>query len=206
MFLNLNPIKQKCVWLIWNLDLLILILLCSAIATSCMVMDINNISNISKENREKIVDFICRNARDLFKKIGIRKESSLKNEIKKVISSINNKRYDEFIYEEEDTAEILASYKESSSADLMVKINEISDMAVVTMTSDRTRNTRLVSLLKAYYMAVFMENETLKCESCGTETFITKAGEPYVEFHHLIPFNIAYGPDHYLNLLDTNIC
>jgi 5-methylcytosine-specific restriction endonuclease McrA len=34
----------------------------------------------------------------------------------------------------------------------------------------------------------------------GEETFITDAGEPYVEFHHLIPFNIAYGPDHYLNL------
>jgi hypothetical protein len=49
-------------------------------------------------------------------------------------------------------------------------------------------------------MKCYSENGILKCECCGNETFITESGEPYVEFHHLIPFNIAYGPDHYLNL------
>ena len=57
-----------------------------------------------------------------------------------------------------------------------------------------------MNLLKSYYMRACAENGTLRCECCGEEAFITAAGEPYVEFHHLIPFGIAYGPDHYLNL------
>ena len=65
---------------------------------------------------------------------------------------------------------------------------------------DRQRSAQLVNLLKSYYMRACAENGTLRCECCGEEAFITAAGEPYVEFHHLIPFGIAYGPDHYLNL------
>ena len=83
---------------------------------------------------------------------------------------------------------------------MFVKIQRVSGNASVVPSDRRERNTSLVSMMKSYYMNVFSENNMLKCECCGEETFITNAGEPYVEFHHLIPFNIAYGPDHYLNL------
>ena len=40
----------------------------------------------------------------------------------------------------------------------------------------------------------------LNCECCGQQTFITYNDETYLEYHHLIPFNVYDGPDHYLNI------
>ena len=96
--------------------------------------------------------------------------------------------------------QIIANYKTQNAADLFTKIEKISASATVVSAENRERNATLVSMLKSYYLKCYSENNMLKCECCGEETFITAAGEPYVEFHHLIPFNIAYGPDHYLNL------
>ena len=137
----------------------------------------------------------------LLRYLGYRSDSAKRQIIRKVLNALNSDDYSVFM--ENETAEhkqVLATYRNSDAEDLRMRIEGISNRANTEMEEGRIRNTNLISLLKAYYMAVYLENSTLRCECCGEETFITDAGEPYVEFHHLIPFNIANGPDHFLNL------
>jgi 5-methylcytosine-specific restriction endonuclease McrA len=171
-----------------------------AVSMACVFYGIKEIGRIGKDETACIVEYIKNNLKKLFKEVGIKTDSQIRNEVTNVVLAMKTHDYKRYIEVESDNTEVLAQYREESVSDLMSKIGEISNMAVADRISERTRNKRLISLLKSYYMAVYMQNNTLKCESCGNETFITKAGEPYVEFHHLIPFNIAYGPDHYLNL------
>lgn len=71
--------------------------------------------------------------------------------------------------------------------------------------SIRERDTRIIYTMRAYYQNEFSNSSGLiECDSCGNKTFISVTGKAYLEFHHIIPFSIASGPDHYLNL--TGIC
>lgn len=67
---------------------------------------------------------------------------------------------------------------------------------------DRKRNTRLIQYMKAYFVNNFSDNESklVKCDCCNQYTFMSMRNSPYVEFHHLIPFSEALGPDHFLNI------
>ena len=192
--------RTKLHWDLYNIYPDRFILDSVAIAMACISLKIEDVNSATKESITSVIEYIKTNLKTLYKEIGIKTDAQIRNEITMALASMKAHDYKKYVEVETDNTEVLGQYKEESAADLMVKINEISEMAVVSMTTERSRNTRLIGLLKSYYMALFMQNNTLKCESCGNETFITKAGEPYVEFHHLIPFNIAYGPDHYLNL------
>ena len=69
-------------------------------------------------------------------------------------------------------------------------------------TLERKRDGRIIGLLNSLYLANYSDEEHyVKCECCGTKTFIKQNDEPYLEYHHLIPFSIADGPDHYENIV-----
>lgn len=140
--------------------------------------------------------------KNILKSLEIKSKAKLEKELKKYKDVIENGK--EFIeeewYEETDISEITKESKE----DLLKKIKEVSALSdsVIGYEIERKRNMTLISLLKSYYIQVYsLENKLLKCECCGKTTFITKKDEPYLEYHHLIPFGSEnQGPDHYLNI------
>lgn len=193
--------RIKIYWDLYNIHPDNFIMMCSAIVISAISLGINDIENMSREDTDAVSLYIFENFNKIFKTLGMRTSAAVKREVQKAVFAIKNGDYSNYIrVDKEHEEQILAKYKAESKGDLLTKIKQISVKAVVTPAENRSRNSTLVSLLKSYYMSCYAENSMLKCECCGEETFITNAGEPYVEFHHLIPFNIAYGPDHYLNL------
>lgn len=140
--------------------------------------------------------------KNILKSLEIKSKTKLEKELKIYKDVIeNNKEFvEEDWYEEMDTSEITKESKE----DLLRKIKEISIISDsgIGYEIERKRNMTLISLLKSYYIQIYsLENKLLKCECCGKTTFITKKDEPYLEYHHLIPFgNENKGPDHYLNI------
>lgn len=193
--------RVKIHWDLYNIHPDNFIMFSTAITISAISLGIEDIDNMSRENIEAISTYLYTNFRNLFRTLGVRTISAIKREIQKAIFALKNSDYTAYLGVNEGYDEqIIARYRTENAADLMERIRQISGAATVTPSENRERNTTLVSLLKSYYMRCYAENSMLKCECCGEETFITNTGEPYVEFHHLIPFNIAYGPDHYLNL------
>lgn len=191
-----NP-KTKIRWDLYNIhqDKLISMSLVFLISSSALNYDL--LSLRSKKFND-VVSFSLVNFKDMLKSFGIKSIGKAKAMLQDVIFALNNNNYSKFIDEVEEK-ELITTYKKESAEDLLNKIKKVSS-EYFEDSGSRQRNTNLISLLKSYYMARFMENGVLKCECCGEETFVTEAGDPYVEFHHLIPFNIALGPDHYLNL------
>lgn len=192
--------RIKIYWDLYNIHPDNFIMLCVAAAISALSLGIRRIEDLSKENIERVGFVVYDKYKNLFKSLGVRSLISIKKEVNKALTAIKNNDYAVFMNTEDKREQVLARYRTEESEDLFVKIQGISASASVVPSDRRERNTSLVSMMKSYYMNTFSENNMLKCECCGEETFITNAGEPYVEFHHLIPFNIAYGPDHYLNL------
>ncbi|MDE5715582.1 MAG: HNH endonuclease [Anaeroplasmataceae bacterium] len=155
----------------------------------------------AKKNDVKLIsDFAFNNFKNMLKTFGIKTLKKVISGLNKVMRCLNSNDYSEFIdISPETQKQNSLDYKKESISDLFTKIKNIS-VSYALSDAERQRNSSLICLLKTYYMARFMENDSLKCECCGKETFITENEEPYIEFHHLIPFNIALGPDHYLNL------
>lgn len=59
----------------------------------------------------------------------------------------------------------------------------------------------MINLIKALYNSIYSdEKKLIRCECCGETTFLTIKDEAYLEYHHLLPFNIVDGPDHYINI------
>ena len=197
--LQIDP-KVKIDWDLYNIHVDKFIYLGVLFAIAAQSLRIESIENITKENISSIITYFRNNFDATLKFLGLRGVGVLKKIIEKFIAAIRNNDFSAFISDESERTEILAGYRHDSLEDLFTKIQEISSEANVHYEEGRIRNTTLVSLMKSYYMQYFGDELVLKCECCGEETFITQAGEPYVEFHHLIPFNIAFGPDHYLNL------
>lgn len=193
--------RVKIYWDLYNINPDNFILLSSVLAIAAISLGIYDLENTSKENIDAVSDYMFKNFKNLFKSLGMRTYAAIKREVQKAIISLKNSDYTSYLNaDEEHDEQILARYRTENAAALFERIEQISSSATVIPAENRERNSTLVSLLKSYYMRRYTENNMLKCECCGEETFITNAGEPYVEFHHLIPFNIAYGPDHYLNL------
>lgn len=192
--------KVKIDWDLYNIHIDKFIYLGTLFAIAFQCLHLDSIESLTKENISDILVFYRDNFDATLKLLGIRGVGALKIIIEKFVSAIRNNDFSAFILDEPEKAEILAEYKHDSLKGLYKKIIDISQGAKVRFEEGRIRNSTLVSLMKSYYLQMFGENSVLKCECCGEDTFITQVGEPYVEFHHLIPFNIAFGPDHYLNL------
>lgn len=191
----------KIFWDLYNIHPDTFIMVAVALTYAAVTLGVEGIENVNRESLDAVIDYLYGKFRGLFRNLGIRTFAAIKREIQKVLLAIKNEDYSNYLTtDEEQDEQILARYRAIDTADLLQRIQQISRTAIVTPAENRERNGTLVSLLKSYYLSRFAENQMLKCECCGEETFITSAGEPYIEFHHLIPFNIAYGPDHYLNL------
>lgn len=104
--------------------------------------------------------------------------------------------------EKRETSEVeVKEYSADASAGTLVKIKEESNKETITVEGERKRNMTLIALIRTYNNAVNLSNGELLCECCHQPTFLTeKDHTSYVEYHHLIPFNICEGPDHYLNI------
>lgn len=197
---SINP-RVKINWDLYNIRIDKFILLGVAIAETAFHLGLDLFSGSTREIVDQLLTSLNERYNNLLRTIGYRGDGAKRTQIRKTIVAIRNNDYAEFVCENvENRTQIIAEYREVGANDLRARIEEISGRSSNLEDGERIRNTNLISLLKSYYMARFMENDLLKCECCGQETFITNAGEPYVEFHHLIPFNIANGPDHYLNL------
>lgn len=193
--------RVKIYWDLYNIHPDTFIMLCTAVAFAAVSLGVGDIENMSRENIDAVSNYLFDNFKNLFKALGMRTLSAIKREVQKAALSLKNGDYAAYLGAEETHDEqILARYRTENAADLLARIKQLSSAAAVIPAENRERNTALVSLLKSYYMRAYAQDGMLRCECCGDETFITRAGEPYVEFHHLIPFSIAYGPDHYLNL------
>ncbi len=192
--------RTKIDWDLYNIHLDKFILIGTIITVASSICEINDIANITEENVNMLVEFCGNHFSQLLRKINLRTQTAIKRDFSKFINAINDEDYGYFMQEEQDRTEVVAQYRMVNAEDLLQRIKEVSAQADVDTFEGRTRNTNLINLLKSYYIQCFLENRTLKCECCQEETFITEAGQPYVEYHHLIPFNKAYGPDHYLNL------
>lgn len=135
---------------------------------------------------------------ELLKSLGLKTRTKRRDYITKLQQVIINEDYTILGDKEKYETQVdIAKYRENSSLDLMEKIQQVS----LKREEEEGRNTNLIGMIKSYYINTYLEDETLRCECCGEAAFKTKANEPYLEFHHLIPFKIANGPDHYLNLV-----
>ena len=132
----------------------------------------------------------------------INQEKIIIKEIKFVFEMINNENLQEITYVEDYSLESVYTNKYSSlnTEDLRRKINEVS-IQNVKPSLERKRDMRIISLMKSLYLIEKSdENHLISCECCGEKTFLKNNGEPYIEYHHLIPFQIADGPDHFENI------
>ena len=193
--------RVKIFWDLYNIHPDSFIMLSTAVTFAAISLNINDIENLTRDEIDEVSNFLFERFKGLLKSIGMRTLASIKREVQKAVSSLKNNDYTNYLNIDENREEqIIARYRAENATDLFTRIEQISAATTVVYAENRERNSTLVSLLKSYYLRCYAENSMLKCECCGEETFVTNAGEPYVEFHHLIPFNIAYGPDHYLNL------
>lgn len=191
----------KIYWDLYNIHPDTFIMLSVAFAYAAVSLGITDVEALSGEDMEAVSRCLYENFGALFRRLGMRTVTAIRKELQKAVLAIRNEDYSNYLAADEvHDRQVLAAYRTESAADLFRKIQQTSRAATAASSDDRKRNTTLVSLLKSYYLHCYAENGMLRCECCGGETFLTDAGEPYIEFHHLIPFGIAYGPDHYLNL------
>lgn len=193
--------RSKIHWDLYNIHPDKFIMLGTVVAIAAISLHYTEIENAGRDAINNLCQFVSDKFSSLLRKLSIRSLSAIKREINKLVTALKSEDYSGYLEVDEDHEnQVLATYRTENAADLRTRIEQISLEACVDQDVERERNMNLVRLLKSYYMACYANNNVLTCECCGEETFITEAGEPYVEFHHLIPFNIAYGPDHYLNL------
>ena len=191
----------KIKWDLYNIHADRFILLSAAALVSAVSLGFGGVWELSRERLEAIAAHASAAFGGLFRSLGIRSAAAMRRELQKALAALGARDYSAYLAVEDAHGQpALARYRTESAAGLLERIEQLSAAATVSPAEDRQRSAQLVNLLKSYYMRACAENGTLRCECCGEEAFITAAGEPYVEFHHLIPFGIAYGPDHYLNL------
>lgn len=196
----INP-RVKIHWDLYNIHPDKLIMISTVLALEINQCNVYNLNDLTSEQINNITATAFNVYRSLLSDIGITSLAKFRKNINTAIRAFKNDDYSAFIPSaNEEREEVIAEYREVATEDVRTRIRNISASAVVTPAEDRVRNMSLVSLLKSYYIQRFAHDGVLTCECCGQETFITERGEPYLEFHHLIPFGIAYGPDHYLNL------
>lgn len=151
-------------------------------------------------NFEDFLETSFKRFQTLIRDLGIKNKKHWIKEFKIFFDAYKNKNIEKLIENEllEYNSRInILAYREKSSSDLYKKLEKFNLYEI----PGKKRNLHLIGLLKTYYMNTYISKQlTLKCECCNSESFITASGEPYIEFHHLIPFS-KLGPDYYLNLI-----
>lgn len=198
--MSLNP-RVKIDWDLYNIHLDKFIFLGVILTIGMIHQGFAEIDDLTANDITILSNYCHANYSSVLRSLGLRSSFALKNEFSKIVNCIKENNYEVYMEIENYIGERdISRYRATSTEDLLTRIQTISDGANVSIVEGRERNTTLIDLLKSYYVQRYLGNNTLKCECCGEETFISENGYPYVEFHHLIPFSIAYGPDHYINL------
>lgn len=165
-----------------------------------ILLGVINVLGEVMQIQENVHEFAVDRFPSLLSALGIKTLAASARAFTELANALERKDCTAYIFPEESVhVEVTAKYLAMATADIFTKIERESVAASAEFSAARRRNGNLVSLMKSYYIQRFLTKGLLRCECCGKTTFITGAGEPYVEFHHLIPFG-GDGPDHYLNL------
>lgn len=190
--------KTKINWDLYNihLDKIIIIAL---ILTDYSIKNNINFEEINIKNEE--IKHIQNTYSRLLNSCSISKIKDLSSAIKMIYTAISNNDLEK-VRLEDDTHEYsyINEYTQLNVDDLKQKIEKISNENVQ-ITEERVRSIKLINLIKALYNSNYSdERKLIRCECCGKTTFLTIKDEAYLEYHHLLPFNIVDGPDHYINI------
>ena len=174
------------------------------IMLSLVLCDYILYKNIELEdiNYLELYDYCSANFNKALKSINLSKKRDIINNLKVVCDRIKNATLSDIEYEEDYNVDTIYvnQYSTLSTEDIRRKLIEVSSENILP-TLERKRDSRVIDLLKALYLAEDSdENNLIACECCGQKTFVKQNDEPYLEYHHLIPFSIADGPDHYENI------
>ena len=128
--------------------------------------------------------------------------TALKKDLGLLYKAINTSNYALLIPAENgvDNDYRQTRYYRDISEGTLTKIVEESNKAPVYEDGERKRNYTLIALIRRYNAVANLTDGHLLCECCHQPTFQTNDDEPYVEYHHLIPFSICDGPDDYKNI------
>ena len=89
----------------------------------------------------------------------------------------------------------------SAEEDRLLTNVSLADIDSLVVVSDRqfspleANQRKHIGLIRKYYQ----KERVKRCDCCNEEAFVTQAGTPYLEYHHLVPVG-NNGPDHVLNL------
>ncbi len=174
------------------------------ISLSMIVNDylLNNNLLLENINYNTFYEYVKKYFNNILKSVNLSRKHDVINAFKEIVDRIISHTLADIEYEYENTVDTLYvnRYSTLSVEDLLTKITEVSNENVMP-TLERKRDGRIIGLLNSLYLARYSDEEHyVKCECCGAKTFIKQNDEPYLEFHHLIPFSIADGPDHYENI------
>lgn len=161
----------------------------------------NNYS-IRSINYNNLYNYVRNNFNNILKSVNLTRKHDVIDAFKEVVDRIIDHTLSDIGYEYENEIDTLYVNRYSTLCvdDLLTKIREVSNENV-RPTLERKRDGRIIELLNSLYLANYSDGDHyVKCECCGAKTFIKQNNEPYLEYHHLIPFNIADGPDHYENI------
>lgn len=195
---NMNH-RIKMSWDLYNIKKENIIML-SLVANDYMMNNQLNLENITDYNN--LYEYGKRFFANVLKSINLVKKIDIINALKDVVERIKNHTLSDIEYDVDYSIDTVYvnRFTTLNSTDLLNKIKEISEENVLP-NLERKRDGRIIGLLNSYYLANYSdENNLVACECCGQKTFIKNNDEPYLEYHHLIPFSIAGGPDHYENL------
>ncbi|MBO7636952.1 MAG: HNH endonuclease [Paludibacteraceae bacterium] len=195
---NINP-KYKIEWDMYNIHTDLLILL----SVTILLLEAKDDTVFSKDTLNQFVDGIKALCPNILELLGLSSKTSLKKELMAVLPAFSDGMFDKYLEETEGNYRpSIATYLNESLADLERKIKDNSSLAPTYIDGVRKRNMALIGLIKTYNLQKYtVRGAVLKCECCGQPTFVTYKNEPYVEYHHLIPFSEYDGPDHSLNIL-----
>lgn len=194
---NVNA-KTKINWDLYNIHLDKIIII-SLILTDYALKNNINFKEINVKNEE--IKNIKNTYSRLLNSCNLSKIKDLSSAIKIISTAISNDdlenvRLEDDIYE----YTYINEYTQLNVDDLKQKIERISNENVQ-ITGERVRSIKLINLIKALYNSIYSDNRKLiRCECCGETTFLTIKDEAYLEYHHLLPFGIVDGPDHYINI------
>lgn len=194
---SVNP-RVKIRWDLYNIHIDKVIIIALILTNYILEKEIN-IEDINLRSEE------IRTIKDRYKRLlescNITKIKDLNSIIKIVSTAVANNELEEVSFEEEAYEySYINEYTNLNATDLKEKIERVS-RENVSLTEGRVRSTKLINLMRALYNSIYSdENKLIKCECCGNVTFLTPRDEAFLEYHHLLPFSIVDGPDHYINI------
>lgn len=194
---SINP-KTKIDWDLYNIHIDKVIII-SLILTEYILENNISIEEVNLKNDE--IRIIRNKYIRLLETCNLSKIRDLTSIIKIVSIALANNTLEEIKIENNAYEyEYVNEYANLNISDLQEKIERISKENVDSR-QERIRSIKLINLIKALYNSIYSNDKKLiKCECCGETTFLTLRDEAYLEYHHLLPFSIVDGPDHYINI------